>query len=332
LDRQARAVNFVWNYCNQTQREAVKRDRPWLSAYDLQKLTASTSGELDLHAHTIQRICTQFVASRTLHKRPWLRFRGRKSLGWVPFNTGHITFRKGAFIFRGSRYSVWLSRIVPPKARFGAGSFCQDARGRWYLNVPIDVEPIAVANNATLGIDLGLKDLATCSNGEKIAMPRFYRRSEAALASAQRANKSKRVAQIHRKIAHRRRDFSHKASTTLAKHFALIFVGNVSASQFAKTNHAKSVLDAGWSDFKRMLSYKTMRYGGRTIEVSEAYTTQTCSNCDSRGSHSRPRGIAGLGIREWTCDACGTRHDRDENAARNILRLGLQSLAGGAPA
>jgi putative transposase len=92
---------------------------------------------------------------------------------------------------------------------------------------------------------------------------------------------------------------------------------------------AKSVLDAGWSDLKRMLSYKAIMHGGSTLEVCEAWTTQVCSECGCLPA-SRPRGIANLRIREWRCDDCGTVHDRDVNAARNILRLGLETLVEGA--
>ena len=183
--------------------------------------------------------------------------------------------------------------------------------------------------NRSVGIDLGLKELATLSTGEKIAAPRFYRRSEEAR-HAQRARKTKRARAIHAKIANRRKDFLHKASTKLAKEYGLIVVGDVSPSKLAQTNMAKSVLDAGWSRFRDMLSWKLrLRSGGMLLEVSEHYTSQICSEC-GRLPSSRPRGIAGLGIREWTCDDCGTVHDRDVNAARNILRIGLDALAEGA--
>jgi putative transposase len=93
---------------------------------------------------------------------------------------------------------------------------------------------------------------------------------------------------------------------------------------------AKSVGDAGWSRFRDMLAWKLrLRSGGMLLEVSELLTTQTCSKCGCLPS-SRPRGIVGLGIREWTCDDCGTVHDRDVNAAKNILRCGLAALAEGA--
>src|SRR5262245_3274142 len=181
-----------------------------------------------------------------------------------------------------------------------------------------------------VGIDLGLKNLATLSTGEKVEVPKFYRKSEERLATVQRARKTRRARAIHAKIANRRKDFLHKASAKLAKEYGLIFVGDVSPSKLAQTKMAKSVHDAGWSRFRDMLAWKLrLRSGGVLVEVSEHLTTQTCSECGCLPS-SRPRGIAGLGIREWTCDVCGTVHDRDVNAAKNILRCGLVALAEGA--
>lgn len=330
LNRQARVVNYVWNYCNETQQKAARSGRKWLGAFDLQKLTSGSSKELNLHSHTISEICRQYDRSRRQHKKAWLRFRGRKSLGWVPFNQGHVRFDGEAFVFRSVRYTPMHRRDIPANALIRASSFNQDSRGRWHLNVLVRTHISDQAPNASVGIDLGLKQLASLSNGSIVEAPCFYRGSEARLAATQRARKtSKRVRAIHAKIANRRRDFLHKASTKIVNEFGLIAIGDVSPSKLSQTRMAKSVLDASWSDFKRMLSYKSIRNGGRTIEVSERRTSQTCSSCGTLPPE-RPRGIAGLGIREWTCGGCGATHDRDVNAARNILARGLASLAEGA--
>lgn len=330
LNRQARAVNFIWNYCNDAQRHMLRWDR-WLSKYDLQRLTAGSSKELNIHAHTIKRVCEVYATIRYKRRKPWLRWRNRKSLGWVPFNTGHVAFDGKCFTFRGVRYeTMHLRDLLVSAIKIGAGSFNQDARGRWYLNCPIEIECADRAPIARVGIDLGLKELATLSDGAKIESPQFYRKSEIMLATAQRARKvPKRIRAIHAKIVNRRKDFLHKVSTKLADQYGLIVIGDVSPSKLAQTRMAKSVLDAGWADFKHMLSYKALMHGGSTLEVSEAWTSQVCSCCGSM-PEGRPKGIADLGIREWTCSDCGTVHDRDVNAARNILRLGLQSLVGGA--
>jgi putative transposase len=330
LNRQARAVNFVWNYCNETQQKAARAHRKWLSSYNLMQLTAGASKELNLHAHTIQRVCRAYDDARKTQKKAWLRWRGRKSLGWVPFNTGHVLFDGEAFTFRGVRYeTMHLRDLLKPGMRFGAGSFNADAKGHWYLNLPVEVACAETAYENAVGIDLGLKTLATLSDDSKIEMPRFYRESEERLATAQRARKTKRARAIHAKAKNRRKDFLHKAANAVVKDYGTIFVGDVSPSKLAKTTMAKSIYDAGWAGFKTLLSYKALMRGGRAIEVSEAYTSQTCSVCGSLPS-SRPKGIACLEIREWCCDNCGSVHDRDVNAACNILRVGLDTLVGGA--
>jgi len=329
LNRQARAVNFVWNFANETQRNAVRDARKWPTGYDIEKLAAGTSKELDLHAHTIAKTCSQYARSREQHKRPWLRWRGKKSLGWVPFNTGHVVFDGKAFVFRGVRYEPMHQRDLLPGAKFGAGSFSADSQGRWYINVPVEVECAADAPSGEVGIDLGLKTLATLSNGEIVETPQFYRKSEAVLATAQRRKKSKRTKAIHAKVRNRRKDFLHQASAKIARENGLIIVGDVSPSKIAKTRMAKSSLDAGWADFKTMLSYKAMAHGGTFLEVAEAYSSQVCSACGTLPA-SRPRGIADLSKRVWTCSECGTDHNRDVNAALNILRAGRSALFGGA--
>lgn len=332
LTRQARAVNFVWNYCNDVQKQAVQRRRKWHSWQDLQKLTAGSSKELDLHAHTIQQVCQQYARSREAKRKPWLRWRvsnpksPKRSLGWVPFNKGHVAFRDGAFVFRGRSYRTWVSRDLQEGQTFGAGSFTQDSQGRWFINLPVEVESLESGGGDAIGIDLGLKELAVISTGEKIEHPTWYRKMEARIAVAQRAKHKTQVRKLHAKVKAQRHDHLHKESTRLVREHGAIFVGNVSASCLAKTNMAKSVLDAGWSAFRTQLEYKAIRHQVVFAEVNEAFSTQTCSQC---GSIEGPKGVAGLGIREWHC-RCGAMHDRDVNAAQNILARGLASLAEGA--
>jgi putative transposase len=124
-------------------------------------------------------------------------------------------------------------------------------------------------------IDLGLEDLIATSDGEKVSAPQFYRSLEPKLAIAQRAGKKNRVRAIHAKIANRRRDSLQQFSTRLARAYDIIYVGNVNAAALAKTPHAKSVLDAGWSAFRTMLRYKCDFAGATFAEVDEAFSTQT---------------------------------------------------------
>jgi putative transposase len=159
-----------------------------------------------------------------------------------------------------------------------------------------------------------------------IEAERFYRDLEPVLARAQRARHRNRSRAIHAKIANRRKDFLHNLSTGLVKAYGAIFVGNVNASALAKTRLAKSVLDAGWSTFRTMLLYKCADAGVWFDEVDEAFSTQTCSVCDSRAG---PKGRKDLGIRGWQCTVCGAIHDRNVNAAHNILAAGHRRLAEG---
>lgn len=336
LNKQSRAVNFVWNYCNDRQKDALRFGRRWLTGFDLNYLTAGSSKELGLHSGTINAICQQYAASRSQKNRPFLRYRGKKNLGWVPIKGEYLKREGAAFRFAGKTFRVFNSRALPEGKIKDGSSFSQDSCGNWFLNIVIDVDITAIDARQPvrgIGIDLGLKDFATLSNGEKIEAQRIYRGLEQSLATAQRACKKSRVKAIHAKVASRRNDFHHKLSSRVVRDFDYIAVGNVNAAGLAKTNLAKSVLDAGWSSFRTMLAYKAIKHGAWYEEVNESFTTQTCSDCGSLPD-SRPRGIAGLGIRDWTCSECGCTHDRDVNAAKNILRkfnfrVGHDTLAGG---
>jgi IS605 OrfB family transposase len=254
--------------------------------------------------------------------------RANYSLGWIPFKKSALRYRRGQVFFMGHPIGLWDSYGLS-NYELGPGCFSEDSRGRWYLNIIVRVPRAEkVTGRADLGIDLGLKDFAATSAGEKIEAQQIYRTLEPALACAQRAGKKDRARAIHAKIKNRRRDFLHKLSTRLVHTHGAIFVGNVNASALAKTPKAKSVLDAGWSAFRTMLRYKCDDAGVWFDEVDEAFSTQTCSACNARCG---PKGIAGLGIREWCCSSCGQQVDRDINAARNILAAGRRRLAEGIP-
>ena len=319
LNRQSRAVNFVWNYCNDVQKQALKWYKKWPTGFDLNKLTAGSSHELGIHSGTINAVCEQYAKSRKQFNRPYLRWRGKKSLGWIPIKGRDLHRNGNAFRFAGHTFRVFNSRPLPEGKIKDGTNFSQDRQGNWYLNIVIDVQEIAARAPVTgIGIDLGLKDFATLSTGEKIANERHYRKLEEKLGKAQQAHKKRLVKAIHAKIANSRRDALHKLSNRIVREFDYIAVGNVNAAGLAKTRRAKSVLDASWSGFRTMLAYKSVREGAWYEEVSERFTTQVCSCCGCNPPSS-PKGRANLGIREWVCSDCGAVHDRDVNAALNIL-------------
>ena len=322
LEQMASSVNTVWNFCNETQKHALRWNKRWPSGFDLNKLTAGTSKELGLHSQTVQAVCEEYATRRQQQKKRRLRWRGKQSLGWVPFKGVGVKVVDDTVRYAGHVFRFWKSQEIPSPIK--CGSFAQDARGRWYINFICDAPEEAVGTGKRhIGIDLGLKTLATCSDGGRIEAPRWYRAQQKRIAEHQRKRRSRQARNLHAKIANRRKDFLHKASDRLTKTCELIVVGDVSSSKLTKTNMAKSVNDAGWAMFRHLLEYKAMARKVMYCEVSERFTTQTCSHCTAVGG---PKGRKGLGVREWVCGHCGTTLDRDVNAALNILRLGHQSL------
>ncbi|EHQ53385.1 transposase, partial [Ectothiorhodospira sp. PHS-1] len=260
LDRMAFEVNQVWNLANEMAYEAWHVPVPevgwiqgvWLHPFDIQKALAGINkarGWL-IGSATIQEVIAVHGKSRKQFKKSKLRWRvsggPRRSLGWIPFKSRAARFEGGKVRFAGESFGVWDSYGLE-NFKFRAGSFSQDARGRWYFNVQVEVAAQERSEGrSAVGIDLGLKDVATCSDGGRLSATQPYRTLERELGIAQRAGKKKRIKAIHAKIKHRRKDAIHKFSSMLVERHGAIFVGNVSSVSLAKTRMAKSVLDAGW--------------------------------------------------------------------------------------
>src|SRR6202051_723464 len=331
LSRRPPPCNFVWNFCNHTQQQALKWNKRWPSVFDLNRLTAGSSKELALHAGTINAVCEQYAKSRRQRNRPFLRWRGRRALGWVPLKGRDLKREGEAFRFAGNTFRVFHSRPLPEGKIKDGTNFSCDARGCWFLNIVVEVAEANVRPvRSGIGIDLGLKDFAALSTGEKIENPRLLRQLADQLANAQRARNRPQATNLHARIANARRDFHHKLSTRIVREFDYIAIGNVNAAGLAKTRLAKSVLDAGWSSFRHMLRYKATAHGDWYEEVNESFSSRVCSSCKG---NTGPKGVADLGIRSWICSECGVSHDRDINSALNILfRSGHRTPAEGIPA
>ncbi len=315
------SCNYAWNYCNEVNQESWKKFGKPLSAFDLHKLTSGCAKELGLHSQTVQAVCEEYAKSCKQYKKRKLNWRSRKkSLGWIPFKGKGVKVEVDTVTYSGHRFKFWLSRSIDSKVRFG--SFCQDSKGHWFVNFVIEQpEIIREKTGKEVGIDLGLKTLATLSDGIEFNRENLIKKFEKQLAMAQQARKKKRVTAIHAKIKNKRKDWNHKATAAIVNEYDKIAVGNVSSSKLKKTRMAKSVSDAGWSDFKRMLAYKAIRLGVEMNEVNESWSTVTCSSC---GSRSGPHGLRHLIVRDWICSDCGTSHLRDVNAAKNILQFSVR--------
>ncbi|MEU7165113.1 RNA-guided endonuclease TnpB family protein [Streptomyces morookaense] len=220
----------------------------------------------------------------------------------------------------------------------------KDAAGRYFASFVIDTAPDVDASampdtDLKIGIDLGLAHFAVLSDGTKIDSPRFLRRAEKKLKKGQRdlsrkqkgsKNREKarlKVARAHAQVADVRREFHHQLSTRLIRDNQAIGVEDLAVKALARTRLAKSVHDAGWSQFVAMLEYKARRYGRTLVKIGRYVpTSQTCSFC------GRVDGPKPLHVREWTCPACKMVHDRDINSAINVKKAaGLAATACGAP-
>jgi len=327
LNAAAIEVNQVWNYANAT---SYKAARPfsgpsrWLTAFELDKLTTGATECLErIGSDTIQRVNAEFATRRKQYKKAKLRWRvsqgAKRSLGWVPFKAVQLKRKGKSLRFSGKSFRVFERELLEG-VTWKSGCFAQDAVGDWWLCLPVErgaSQPIAPKE--AVGLDLGLKDTVATSDGEKRQAGHFYRNIEQKIASAQRRGHKRQAKRLHRTAARRRKDALHKFSRKIVNQYQTIKIGDVSSLKLARTRMAKSVLDAGWGMLKTQLQYKGQQAGRSVHIVSERYTTRTCSSCKAL---TGPTGLDMLVVRTWVCSACGDRHDRDVNAARNILSAG----------
>ncbi len=327
LNAAATEVNQVWNWSNAT---SAKAARPfagparWLTGFDLDKLAAGASDYFEhIGSDTIQRVNAEFATRRRQFQRVKLKWRvsrgAKRSLGWIPFKAAQLKRKGQSLRFSGKAFRVFEQELLEG-ARWKCGCFAQDAVGDWWLCLPVERALTgSVAKQEAVGLDLGLKDTVVTSDGEKLEAGCFYRDIEFKIAQAQRRGHKHQAKRLHRTAARRRKDALHKYSRKIVDRYQVIVVGDVSSTQLARTRMAKSVLDAGWGMLKTQLHYKGQQAGRSVLIVSERNTTRTCSSC---GAPTGPSGLDRCAVRTWMCSGCGDAHDRDVNAAKNILSAG----------
>ena len=263
------------------------------------------------------------------------KFRSKKN-NYQSYTTNN---QKGSVRIEGSKIKlpkVGFVKIKLHQAVQGvikSVTISKNPSGKYYISILTQQEIAQLASiDKKLGIDLGLKNFAITSDGDIFENPKFLRKTEKQLTKAQRELSRKKkgsnnrykarlkVAKLHEKIANQRKDFLHKLSTKLIRENQTIVMEDLSVKNMMK-NHklAKAISEVSWYQFRLMLDYKSKWYGREIIIAPSNYaSSQLCSNCGYKNTD-----VKDLKIREWKCPSCGSVHDRDINASKNLLKLAM---------
>ncbi len=309
----------------------------WKKTDGLAYLNEVSSVPLQQALRHLQGAFAAFWDKRARYPRFKSRRNSRQS---AEYTRSAFRYRDGqVFLAKMSEpLDIRWSRPLPEGAEPSTVTVSRDAAGRWFVSLLAE-ETIRQhpATGAVVGIDAGITSLLTLSTGEKVANPRHERRDRQRLAKAQRAmsrkvkgsaNREKarrKAARVHARIADRRADFLHKLSTRIIRENQAVIIEDLSVRNMVR-NHslARAISDASWSEFRRLLEYKAEWHGRTVTAVDRFYpSSKTCSACGHLAAKMP------LDVREWTCAACGARHDRDVNAAINVKAAGLAVSACG---
>lgn len=347
---------MVWNDCLRDRKQAHAAGLPYVKSAELSRLRITLAKRTEERAwlaevsavvlqqslrdlDTAYRNFFDSIRGRRQGRRVGSpRYKSRKDTRQsIRLNTNAFRLQGDGTVYvaKVGNLKVTWSRLLP--AAPTSLTVTKDSSGRYFLSFVVDTEPDILPHlEADTGLDLGLSAFAVLSDGSKIDSPRFLRRAEKKLKRLQRElsrktrgskNRSRariKVARQHARVADRRRDWHHKASTQIIRDNQAVFVEDLAVSGLGRTRLAKSVHDAGWSAFVTMLQYKAVKHGRTFAKVARAFpSSQVCSACGFRD------GPKPLHVREWTCGKCHAVHDRDHNAARNILFEGRRIVAAG---
>ncbi|MFF3084772.1 RNA-guided endonuclease InsQ/TnpB family protein [Streptomyces nojiriensis] len=310
----------------------------WKKTEELAFLAAVSSVPLQQALRHLQSAFVGFWEKRSQHPR----FKSkRKSRACAEYTRSGFRYAEGRVQLAkmDEPLDIVWSRPLPEGVAPSTITVSCDSAGRWYVSLLCEdtAAPMPATTNA-VGIDAGLTALLTLSTGEKISNPRHERKDRERVTRAQRALSRKekgssnrikartRVARIHARIADRRRDFLHQLTTRLVRENQTLVIEDLTVANMLR-NHklARSISDAAWRELRSMLEYKTAWYGRELIVVDRWFpSSRLCSACGVIAD-AMP-----LSVREWTCESCGTAHDRDGNAAVNLLAAGLAAAVCGA--
>jgi putative transposase len=342
-------ARVVWNDCLRDRREAHAAGLPYVKSAELSRLRITQAKQTKERAwlaevsavvlqQSLRGLDTAYKSFfdwvRGKRKGPKVappRYKSKKDTRQsIRLNTNAFSIQENGTVYvaKVGNIKVTWSRALP--AAPTSLTVTKDSSGRYFMSFVVDTEPdILPMLDTEVGIDLGLSTFAVLSDGTRITSPRFLRRAEKKLKRLQKdlSRKAKgsknrvkariKVARQHARVADRRRDWHHKASTQIIRDNQAVFVEDLAVSGLGRTRLAKSVHDAGWSAFVNMLEYKAVKHGRHFGKIGRFEpTSQVCSACGVKD------GPKPLHVREWTCRACGAVNDRDDNASKNTLAAG----------
>ncbi|HEY9819329.1 MAG TPA: RNA-guided endonuclease TnpB family protein [Candidatus Sericytochromatia bacterium] len=310
----------------------------WKKQQDLQFLNDVSCVPLQQGLRNLQKAFANFWAGRAKYPN----FKKKRSGGSAEFTRSAFKWNNGQLWLAkcNDPLQIRWSRTLPFNCQPTTVTVRLDASGRWFVSLLVEDHTVKVLpqTDKVVGIDAGITSLIATSDGEKIANPKHFKRLRYKLRQAQKAlsrkvkgslNREKaklQVARIHALIADARTDFLHKLTTRLVRENQTIAVEDLAVKNMMN-NHklAQSIADASWAELVRQLEYKCQWYGRTLIKIDRWFpSSKRCGNC----GHIVDK--LPLDVREWDCPECGTHHDRDINAAQNILAAGLAVIVCGA--
>jgi putative transposase len=335
---------WVYNETLATRKNAWEQEHKSITRYGTIRMLPKwkkAKPELNqVYSQVLQEVCTRvdlafkafFRRVKAGEKPGYPRFRGKGRYD-------SFTYPQSGFKLQGNQLNlskIGIIRIILHRPILGTIktlTIRRDRIGNWYACFSCEVEPAMLPeSNKAVGIDVGLESFATLSDGRKIANPRFFRRDEKELAKAQRKlaktakgssdwrKRVRAIQHIYQRITNRRNDFAHKLSRSLVNEYGIVALEKLNGKGMLQ-NHclAKSISDAAWSQFAQYITYKAEYAGREVVLVDPRNTSKRCSRCGTLVEKT-------LSVRVHKCPVCGLEIDRDENAAINILALGLQCL------